>query len=63
MSKEMLHGLIEMISEKDIDVIYRVLVKFVPESEPEPDELLAIMDGRKDRAQNGTISHNAINWD
>lgn len=63
MSKEMLHGLIEMIPEKDIEIIYRVLVKFVPESEPEPDEILAIIEGRKDREQNGTTSHNAIHWD
>jgi len=63
MSKEMLHGLIEMIPEKDIDVIYKVLVKFVPEVPPEPDEIEAIEEGRKDREENGTIPHDAINWD
>ena len=42
MSKEMLHGLIEMIPENDIEVIYKVLVKFVPEEPPEPDEIEAI---------------------
>lgn len=30
---------------------------------PEPDEIEAIMAGRKDRAENGTVSHDAINWD
>ncbi len=38
-------------------------VKFIPEVEPEPDEIAAIMEGRKDREENGTIPHNAINWD
>lgn len=29
----------------------------------EPDEIEALLNGRKDRAKNGTISHDAINWD
>ncbi|MCM1218792.1 MAG: hypothetical protein NC548_30270 [Lachnospiraceae bacterium] len=62
MSKEMLHGLIEMIPENDIEVIYKVLVKFVPEEPPEPDEIEAIEEGRRDREENGTITHEAINW-
>lgn len=33
------------------------------EVEPEPDEIKAIMEGRKDRIENGTIPHEAINWD
>ncbi len=30
---------------------------------PEPDEIEAILEGRKDRIKNGTVSHNEINWD
>lgn len=26
-------------------------------------EIEAILEGRKDRAKNGTVSHEAINWD
>ena len=63
MSKEMLKNLIELVPENDIDVLYRVIIKFIPEAEPEPDEIEAILDGRKDRAENGTIPHDAINWD
>lgn len=39
MSKEMLHGLIEMIPDDDIEVLYKIFVKFVPEVPPEPDEI------------------------
>ena len=46
-----------------IDVLYQVIIKFIPEVEPEPDEIAAIMEGRKDREENGTIPHEAINWD
>ena len=63
MSKEMLKGLIELVPEEDIETLYRVIIKFVPEVEPEPDEIAAIMEGREDRVKNGTVSHEAINWD
>lgn len=63
MSKEMLKNLIELVPEKDIDTLYRVIVKFVPEVIPEPEELEAIRIGRKDREMNGTIPHEAIDWD
>lgn len=55
MSKEMLKNLIELIPENDIDVLYRVIVKFIPEEKSEPDEIEAFLEGRKDRVQNGAI--------
>ncbi len=63
MSKETLKNLIELVPENDIDVLYQVIIKFIPEVEPEPDEIAAIMEGRKDREENGTISHEDIDWD
>ncbi|RRK31179.1 hypothetical protein EBB54_07225 [Schaedlerella arabinosiphila] len=63
MSKETLKNLIELVPENDIDVLYRVIIKFIPEVKPEPDEIEALLEGRKDRAENGTIPHEAINWD
>lgn len=63
MSKEILHGLIEMVPEEDVDTLYNVIIKFIPEVPPEPDELEALEEGKKDRAENGTVSHDAINWD
>ena len=63
MSREALKNLIELVPEKDIDVLYRVIVKFIPEVEPEPGELEAFFEGREDRRKNGTISHEDVNWD
>lgn len=63
MSKEMLKGLIELVPDEDVETLYKVVVKFIPEVEPEPDEIAAIMEGRKDREENGTVPHEAINWD
>lgn len=63
MSKETLKNLIELVPENDINVLYRVIVKFIPEEKPEPDEIEALLEGRKDRAENGTIPHEIIDWD
>ncbi len=63
MSKEMLKNLIELVPDEDVDTLFKVIIKFIPESQAEPDEIQAIIDGREDRKKNGAIPHNAINWD
>lgn len=63
MSKEMLKGLIELVPDEDVETLYKIVVKFIPEVEPEPDEIIAILKGKKDREEKGTIPHEAINWD
>lgn len=37
--------------------------KSILEVEPEPGEIEALLEGRKDREENGTIPHDAIKWD
>lgn len=61
MSRETIKYLIDMIPEKDIDTIYKVLIRFIPEDEPLPDEIESIAEAKVDKS--ATISHNAINWD
>ncbi len=47
-----------------IDEIHAIRKEqFIPEVKPEPDEIEALFEGRKDRTENGTIPHEAINWD
>lgn len=62
MSRETLKGLIELIPEEDIDTIYNVVVKFIPEDVALPDEVAAIERANKSIAENGTIPHDAIDW-
>lgn len=61
MSRETIKNLVDMIPEKDIETIYRVLIRFVPEDEPMPDEIEAIIEAKADTSE--TIPHDAINWD
>ena len=63
MSKDLLKSLIELVPEEDIETIYKVIIKFIPEDHPLPDEIEAIERANKSIAQNGTVSHNEINWD
>lgn len=61
MSKEALKNIIDLVPDEDIDTIYRVVVKFIPEDKPEPDELEAIAEAKADTSP--TVPHEAINWD
>ena len=61
MSKELLKNLIDYVPQQDVDTIYKVIIKFIPEEIPEADEVESIMRAMKDSSS--TISHNAINWD
>lgn len=36
MSRETLKNLIELVPENEIDILYHVIVKFIPEADPEP---------------------------
>ena len=63
MSKEMLKGLIDLIDEADIEIIFRVLVRYVPEDKTMPDEVEAIARANRSIAENGTMAYVAVNWD
>ena len=63
MSKEMLKGLIDLIDESDTETIFQVLVRFVPEDKPLPDEVEAIARADRSIAENGTMAYDAIDWD
>ncbi|MBD9193795.1 MAG: hypothetical protein EGP96_15100 [Roseburia inulinivorans] len=63
MTKEMLKGLIELVSEEDIETLYNVVVKFIPENVPLPDEIEAIERADKSIAKNGTVPNDAVDWD
>ena len=63
MSKEMLKGLIDLIDEADTETIFQVLVRFVPEDKPLPDEVEAIARANRSIAENGTVAYETINWD
>lgn len=60
MSREMLKNLIDLVPQEDIDTLYRVIIKFIPEDIPTEDEIKAI-DSAKDN-RDTVIMHEAVNW-
>ena len=42
MGRDTLHNLVEIVDEKEIETVYRILLKFVAEDAPLPDEVVAI---------------------
>ena len=63
MIREILKSLIDLIDDNDTETIFRVLVRFVPEDAPLPDEIEAIMKANQSIQTEGIISHEEINWD
>ena len=62
MSKTILHNLIDMLNETDIDTIYNVLVKFIPEARASEDEIKAIAQAENDIKNGDVFDLSAVNW-
>ncbi len=63
MKKEILKNLIDLVDEQDTETLFRVLIRFVPEDSPLPDEIVAIARANASIKKNGTISHEDIEWE
>jgi hypothetical protein len=62
MSRETIKTLIDLVPEEDVEILYELIVKFIPESLPEPDEIEAIEDGRRDMLENGAVADEDVDW-
>ena len=63
MGKAVLHNLIDLLNESDTETIYNVLIRFIPEEAPYPDEAEAISQAEADIANNDVFKLSEINWD
>ena len=62
-NRQQLHDIIDVVDTKELNVLYRLLIKFMPEDDPMPDEVKAIHKGREEIRRGETVNHNDINWD
>lgn len=60
MSRETLHGLVEIVAEKEIDTVYQILLKFVEEDTPLPDEEEAIREAKQEIERGELYSHEEV---
>lgn len=63
MKREVLKNLIDLIDEQDVETIFRILIRFVPEDVPLPDEIEAIENANERISVFGTVGHDEINWE
>ncbi len=61
--RQQLHDLIDAVDARELNVLYYVLMKFIPEDIALPDEIEAIRMGREDFAQGECVSIDEINWE
>lgn len=60
-TREMICSLInDRVPNDELELLYKLVLKFIPAETPEPDELKAIEEARDETE---FISHNSIDWD
>ena len=60
MSRDTLRGLVEIVDEKEIDTVCRILLKFVEEDVALPDEVEAIREARQEIERGELFSHDEV---
>lgn len=60
MSRDTLRGLVEIVDEKEIDTVRRILLKFVEEDAALPDEVEAIKEARQELERGELFSHEDV---
>ena len=60
MSRQELHSLIDTVNEKEIDLLYALVLKFIPSDNPLPDEIKAIRQGEEDYKNGDIFSHEEV---
>ena len=61
-TRQQLRDIIDVVDSKELSVLYQVLIKFIPETTPMPDEIEAIRLGRDEIRRGETVSYDEIDW-
>ena len=61
-TRETLRQLVDIVDNDDINLVYQILVRFIPEVVPLPDEVAAIKAADESIEQYGTVDYADINW-
>ena len=60
MSRETLRSLVEIVDEKEIDIVCRILLKFIDEDAALPDEVEAIQEAKQEIERGELYSHEEV---
>ena len=61
-TRQQLRDIIDVVDQSELSILYHVLVKFIPESTPLPDEINAIQLGRDEIFRGEIVRHEDIDW-
>ena len=61
-TRDTLRQLVDVVDSKDIDIVYQILVRFIPEVVPLDDEVEAIKAADKSIEQYGTVDYADVDW-
>ena len=61
-ARQRLHTLVDMVEETGLDTLYNVMIRFIPEDEPLPDEIAAHIAAMDEYKRGDVVSHEEINW-
>jgi len=57
------YRVIDLVEEKQLDILYRVICQFIPEDMATPDEIEAIEKGRAEIAEGEFVCFEDIDWE
>ena len=61
-TRQRLREIIDVVDVNELDILYHVLIKFIPQSMPMTDEVDAIRLGREEIRRGETVTHDEIDW-
>ena len=61
-NKEALYRLVDNVEQQDYDIVFQVLLRFIPVEEPYPDEIEAIRLAKDSISKHGTVRHEDVDW-
>jgi len=62
LTRQTLHDLVDIVDPSEFDIIYRLLVKFIPEDDALPDEIEAMRLAETEIANGETIPYDDVDW-
>jgi len=61
-TRQQLRDIIDIVDSGELDILYRLLIKFIPEAEAEADEIEAMQLGREEIGRGEIVRHDEIDW-
>lgn len=61
-TRQQLHTLVDMLEENGLDTIYNIMIRFIPEIEPLPDEIESHARAMEEFKRGDVVSHDEIDW-